>query len=97
MGGRRGQEAVLKLKRKCRDELGQVMGHPCLKTGLNKRKLTAQVFIQYHRAVQPHTAIPRLTTASLRPHTAHEDHHWVSQKQPTKTDHSSLADFDCEI
>ena len=33
----------------------------------NERKLTAQVFIQHHGAVQPHTTIPMLTRAPLRP------------------------------
>ena len=70
------------------------MGQSGLKTGLNERK-TAQVFIQHHGAIQPHTAIPRLTRAPLRPHTAHMDCHWAWEKQPAKADHSSLADFDC--
>ena len=61
------------------------------------KEFTVQVFIQHHRAVQPHTAILRLTTAPLRPHTARTDHHCACEKQPAKADHSSLADFDYEI
>ena len=70
------------------------MGHSGLKTGLKERKFTAQVFIQHHGAVQPHTAIPRLTIAPLRYHTTHTDHHWAWERQPTKADHSSLADYE---
>ena len=44
------------------------MGHSGLKTGLNERGFTAEVFIQHHGAVQSHTAIPRLTKAPLGPH-----------------------------
>ena len=63
------------------------MDHPGLKTGLNERRFTAKVFIQHHRTVQPHTAIPRLTRAPFRPHTA-----WIAtglgknsqQKQTTQ-------------
>ena len=73
------------------------MSHSGLKTGQNKRKFTADVFIQHHGAVQPHIAIPRLTRAQLSPHTTHMDRHWAWEKQPAKPDHSSLADFDCEI
>ena len=73
------------------------MGYSGLKIGLNEKTFTAQVFIQHHGAVQPHTAIPRLTTAPLRPHATHTDRHWAWEKQPAKTDHSSLADFDYEI
>ena len=62
-----------------------------------KREFTAEVFIQHHKAVQPHTAIPRLTRAPLRPHTARTDRHWAWEKQSAKPDYSSLADFDCEI
>ena len=79
------------------DELCQVLGHSSLKTGLNERKITAQVFIQHHRAVQSHTAIPRLTIAPLRPHTTHMDCHWAWKKQPAKAYHSILAGSDCEI
>ena len=69
----------------------------------HERKFILLVFIQYHGAVQPHTAIP---TLPLRPHTAHTDCHWAWEKQPAKANHSSLdceinhsslADFDCEI
>ena len=63
------------------------MGSSDLKTGLNGRKFAAQVFIQHHRAVQLHTAIPRLTGALLRPHTARMDCHWAWEKQPVKADH----------
>ena len=42
-------------------------------------------------------AIPRVTTAPLRPHTARTDRHWAWEKQPAKPDHSSLADFDCIV
>ena len=58
------------------DELGQVMGH----SG------------QHYGAVQPHTAIPRLTIAPLRPHTTRMDHHWAWEKHPANADHSSPAD-----
>ena len=61
------------------------------------RKFTGQAFTQHHGAVQPHTAIPRLTRAPLRLHTTRPDHHWAWEKQPAKADHSSLTDFDCEI
>ena len=67
------------------------MGHS------DERKFTAQVFFQYHEAMQPHTAIPRLTRAPLRPCTTRTDHHWAWEKQPAKADHSSLADFNCKI
>ena len=50
----------------------------------------------FNGAVQPHTAIPRLTRTPLRPHTACTDHHWAWEKQLAKAD-LSLADFDCEI
>ena len=73
------------------------MGHSGLKTGLNERKFSAQVFMQHHGAVYPHTAIPRLTRTPLRPHTARTDCHWALEMLPAKPDHSSLADFDCEI
>ena len=73
------------------------MGHSDLTTGLSERKFTAQVFIQHHRAVQLHTAIPRLIRAPLRPHTTSTDCHMTWENQPAKADHSSLADFDCEI
>ena len=73
------------------------MGYSGLKTGLNERKFTAQAFIQYHGAVQPHTTIPRLIRVPLKPHTTHTDFHWAWEKQPAKADHSSLADFDCEF
>ena len=43
------------------------MGHSGLKTGLNERKFTEEVYIQHHGAVQPHTAIPTLTRALLHP------------------------------
>ena len=45
---------------------------------------------ELYRAVQPHTAIPRLVKAPLRPQTARTDRHCTWQKQPTQ-------DFDCEI
>ena len=53
--------------------------------------------MQHHRAVQPHTVIPRLTRAPLRPHTTRTNRHWAWEKQPAKPDHSSQADFDCGI
>ena len=62
-----------------------------------KRKFTAQAFSQYHRAVQLHTAIHRLTIIPLMPHTARTDHYKTWEKQPAKADHSCLADSDCEI
>ena len=67
------------------------MGHSGLKTGVNERKFTAQVFSQHHRVVQPHTTI---TIAPLRPHTTHTDCHWAWEKHPAKVDHSNLADSD---
>ena len=70
------------------------MGHSGLKT---ERKFTVQVYIQHHGAVQPHTAIPRLTRAPLRSHTARTDRHWACKKQPAKAEHSSLADFDTKV
>ena len=84
-------------RRRHRDELGQVMGHPGLTTGYNESTYTAQVFIQHHGSVQPHTAIPRLARASLGPQTAIMDCHCAWKKQPAKADHSSLADIDYEI
>ena len=59
--------------------------------GYNERKFTAEILIQHHRAVQPHTVIPRLTRTPLRLHTAHMDRHWAWEKQPVKPDHSSLV------
>ena len=73
------------------------MDHPGLKTGLNEKKFTAEVFIQHHGAVQSLTAIPRLTRAPLRLHTARTDLHWAWKKQPAKADYLSPADFGCEI
>ena len=73
------------------------MGHSGLKTSYNKRKFTAEVFIQHHGAAQSYTAIPSLARAPLSPHTARMNRHWAWEKQPAKPDHSSLADFDCEI
>ena len=55
------------------------------------------VFIQHHGAVKPHTAIPRLDRAPLRSRTANMAHHCTWEKQPAKTNYSSVADFDCEI
>ena len=68
-----------------RDELSQVMGHLGLKIGLNEKRFTAQVFSQYHGAVQPHTAIPRLTIAPLRLHTTCADRHWAWGKAASKS------------
>ena len=59
-----GQKAFQKLKGKHGDELNQVLH---LKTSLNERKF---VFIQHCTVVQPHTTIPRLIRAPLKPHTA---------------------------
>ena len=73
------------------------MGCSGLKTGLNERKFTAQAFIQHYGAVHLHTTTLRQTRAPLVPHTARTDCHWAWEKQPAKLDHSSLADFDCEI
>ena len=61
------------------------MDHSGLKCGYNERKFTVGVFIQHDRAVQPHTAIPMLTRAPLRPHTAHTDRHWAWEKQQKQT------------
>ena len=71
------------------------MGH----SGLNwlKKEIHSRSIYQHHGAVQPHTAIPRLTIVPLRSHTACTDRHWAWEKQPAKLDHSSLAGFDCEI
>ena len=59
------------------------MGHSGLKTGLNERKFMAKVFVEHHGAVQPHTAIPRLTRVPIRPHTTCTDHHRAWEKQTT--------------
>ena len=61
MGGRvwkEGKRLFKKLKRVGvgMNYVGQVMGQSGLKTGLNEKTFTAQVFIQNHRAVHPHTA-----------------------------------------
>ena len=73
-----GERHCLKnLRGRCRDELGRVMGHQGIKTGLNETKITAQVFIQHHGALQPHTTISRMTRAPLRSHTTHTDCHWA--------------------
>ena len=48
---------------KQRDELDQVMSHLRLKM---RRKFTAQVIIQCHRAIQPLTAISWLAKAILK-------------------------------
>ena len=60
-------------------------------------KFTAQVFIQHHRDLQPHTAIPRLARASLGLQSAHTNCHCAGEKQPAKAGHLSQADFDNEI
>ena len=80
-----------------RDELGQVMDHSGITTGLNERKLSVQVFSQHHGAIQPQTVIPWLTITPLRLHTTCTDHHQAWEKQPAKADYSSVADSDCEI
>ena len=67
------------------------MGHLGIKTGLNNRTITVQVFSQNHGAEQLQPS-PRLTIAPLRPHTTCTDHHSAWEKQPTKANHSSLAD-----
>ena len=43
------------------------------------------------------TATLRLTRAPFMSHIAHTDLHWAWEKQPEKSNHSSLADFDYEI
>jgi len=50
--------------------------------------------IQHHRAVQPLTAILRPTKLPFRPQTAHMDRHCATEKQPAKSDHSSV---ECKI
>ena len=72
------------------------MSHSGLKTVLNERKFTAQVFIQHHRTVQPHTAILRLARALLKSHTTCMDQYWTWEKQPPKSD---LVDYlySCEF
>ena len=45
---------------------------------------TAHVFIQLHKAVQPHTAIPRLARAPLGPWTARTYRCYAWEKQPGK-------------
>ena len=69
------------------------MGHSNIKTGENERKFIAQVLIQHHRAVQPHTAISRLARA-VQPQIPRTDHYCAWKKKPTKAEHSSLADFE---
>jgi len=54
------------------DELGQVTSHSGLKT---EKNFKAQVIIQHHGAVQPHTAISWLARALSRPQTARMAHH----------------------
>jgi len=56
----------------------------------NEGKFTADTFIQYHRAVKPLTAIPRLAKPPFRHQTAHKDCHCASEKQPAKADQRSL-------
>ena len=72
------------------DELCQAMGNSGIKTGKDESTFTTQVFIQYHRAVQPHMAIPRLAIAPLGPQTTGTDCHSACEKQPAKAYHSSL-------
>ena len=55
-----------------------------LKTDLNERTFSAQVFIQHHGT---HTTISRLVRAPLGPQTTCMDHHRAKEKQPVKADH----------
>ena len=78
-----GKRLFKKLKRRCREELGQDMSHSGLK-----------LKVQHYGAVQPHMVIPR---TSLGSQTTHTDCYCAWEMQPAKAHHSSLADFDCKI
>jgi len=56
------------------DELGS---HSGFKTGPNERNFKAQVIIQHHGAVQPHTDISLLARALSRPQTVRTARHNV--------------------
>jgi len=54
-------------------------------------KFIADTYIQYHRAVQLLTTIPRLAKLPFGHQTACTDHHCASEKQQAKADHSSVV------
>jgi len=58
---------------------------------LAKGKFTVDTFIQYQRAVQPFTVIPRLAKSPFGHQTACTDRHLASEKQPAKADHLIVA------
>ena len=72
------------------------MGHSGLRTGYNERTFTAQVIVQHHGAVQPHTAISRLARAPSRPQITHTARHCALKKQPAKADHFTLVNCGSE-
>ena len=54
-------------------------------------KMKGNTFTQYHRAVQPLTAIPKLANPPFGLQITHTDCHCTTEKQLAKADHLSVA------